>query len=77
VKLFKFHKKNGYCITPSGSRQSPHICRKQLRYTARADIDLNRPKLITKVTKETANLGQYTNKGDNLGQYTNKDDNLG
>jgi len=29
----------------------PHICRKQLRYTAQADIDLNRPKLITKVAK--------------------------
>ena len=44
----------------SNNKQSPRICRKQLRYTARADMDLNRPKLITKVAKGTANLGQYT-----------------
>ena len=48
----------------NNKQQPPRICRKQLKYTPQADIDLNQPNLITKVANGTANLGQCTDKDD-------------
>ena len=51
----------------NNNKQPPHICRKQLKYTPQAGIDLSQPKLITKVANGAANIEQCTDK-DVIGQ---------